>query len=124
MTGETVAVKAAPVAPAGTVTDAGTTTAELLLASVAVIPPVGAAAVSSAVQVTLAAPVIELAVQLSALSAEAANACEPADTNNKRTPATQAARNAPELRVRPRLEENEERTTDATFWYPAFCLDT
>jgi hypothetical protein len=69
VTADTVAVNAALVAPAATVTDAGTVTDELLLDRFTPNPPVGAAAVSVAVQASVAAPVSELAVQLTALSA-------------------------------------------------------
>jgi len=55
ITAETVAVKLAEVAPAATVTLAGTDTAELLLASATASPPVGAAAVSVTVQLSLPA---------------------------------------------------------------------
>lgn len=48
----TVAVKLAEVAPAATVTEAGTVTAELLLARVTLIPPVAAVAVRLTVQVS------------------------------------------------------------------------
>ena len=54
-TAATVAVKLAEVAPAATVTEAGTVTAELLLASVTARPPVGAAAVSVTVQASVPA---------------------------------------------------------------------
>ncbi len=68
VTEETVAVKAAVVAPAATVTVAGTATDELLLARLTVNPPVGAAAFSVTVQLSVPAPVIEPLVQLSPLS--------------------------------------------------------
>ena len=68
VTEETVAVKAAVVAPAATVTVAGTATDELLLARLTVNPPVAAAAFSVTVQLSVPAPVIEPLVQLSPLS--------------------------------------------------------
>jgi hypothetical protein len=68
LTEETVAVKVAVVEPAATVTVAGTVTDELLLARLTAKPPVGAAAFSVTVQLSVPAPVIEPLVQLSALS--------------------------------------------------------
>ncbi len=68
VTEETVAVKAAVVAPAATVTVAGRVTDELLLARFTVNPPVAAAAFRVTVQLSVPAPVIEPLVQLSALS--------------------------------------------------------
>ena len=68
LTEETVAVKLALVAPAATVTEAGTVTDELLLARLTAKPPVGAAAFRVTVQLSVPAPVIEPLVQLSALS--------------------------------------------------------
>jgi hypothetical protein len=68
VTEETVAVKVAVVEPAATVTEAGTVTDELLLARLTVNPPVGAAAFSATVQLSVPAPVIEPLVQLSPLS--------------------------------------------------------
>ena len=50
VTAAAVAVKVAEVAPAATVTEAGTVTAVLSLESVTVAPPVGAAAVRVTVQ--------------------------------------------------------------------------
>ena len=50
-----VAVKGAVVAPAATVTEAGTVTAELLLASVTASPPAGAAALSVTVHASVPA---------------------------------------------------------------------
>ena len=52
-------------APAATVTVAGTVTAELLLARLTVNPPLGAAALSPTVQVSVPAPVIVPLAQLS-----------------------------------------------------------
>jgi hypothetical protein len=68
VTEETVAVKAAVVAPAATVTEAGTVTVELLLARLTVNPPVAAAAFRVTVQLSVPDPVNEPLVQLSALS--------------------------------------------------------
>lgn len=59
LTADVVAVKAALVAPAATVTDAGTDTAELLLASVTASPPLGAAAVRATVHASDTAPVTD-----------------------------------------------------------------
>ena len=59
LTAVTVAEKLAVVAPAATVTEAGTVTAELLLARLTANPPVAAAAFSVTVQVSVPAPVIE-----------------------------------------------------------------
>jgi hypothetical protein len=59
VTADTVAVNADVVAPAGTVTDAGTTTALLLLLNVTAEPPVGALEASVTVQESLPAPVID-----------------------------------------------------------------
>jgi hypothetical protein len=68
VTGEILAVKSALLAPAGTVTEAGTTTALLLLARFTPRPPLAAAAFSVTVQLSEPAPVIELLVQVSWLS--------------------------------------------------------
>jgi hypothetical protein len=68
LTDETVAVKLAVVEPAATVTEAGTVTVELLLARLTAKPPVGAAAFSVTVQLSVPDPVNEPLVQLSALS--------------------------------------------------------
>ena len=65
VTEETVAVKAAVVAPAATITEVGTVTDELLLARLTVNPPVGAAALSVTVQLSVPAPVIDPLAQLS-----------------------------------------------------------
>ena len=59
LTAETVAEKLALVAPAATVTEAGTVTAVELLDSVTTWPPVGAAAFSSTLQPSVAAPVTD-----------------------------------------------------------------
>ena len=69
VTADAVAVKPALVAPAATVTDPGTTTAALLLDRFTVKPPAGAAAVSVTVQASVAVPVSDAALQLTALSA-------------------------------------------------------
>jgi hypothetical protein len=61
-TDDTVAVKIALVAFAGTVTDAGTITAESLLARLTAIPPAGAASVRLTVQASDPEPVIEALV--------------------------------------------------------------
>jgi hypothetical protein len=68
LTEETVAVKLAVVAPAATVTEAGTVTALLLLARLTAKPPLAAAAFRVTLQLTVPAPVTEPLVQLSALS--------------------------------------------------------
>lgn len=59
LTAEAVAEKPALVEPAGTVTDAGTVRDVLLLLSVTMAPPLGAAAFSVTVQALLPAPVME-----------------------------------------------------------------
>ena len=64
LTADTVAEKLALVAPAATVTDAGTDTAELLLARFAANPPLPAAALSVTVQLSVPAPVMEPLVQV------------------------------------------------------------
>jgi len=68
LTAETVAVKLALVDPAPTVTEAGTVTAELLLAKLTAKPPVGAAVFSVTVQLSVPAPVIDPLVHVSALN--------------------------------------------------------
>ena len=68
LTVETVAVKVAVVAPAATVTLAGTVTAELLLARFTANPPPAAATLSVTVQLSVPAPVIDPLVQFNALS--------------------------------------------------------
>jgi hypothetical protein len=68
LTADTVAVKLAVVDPAATVTEAGTVTAELLLARLTANPPLGAAAFSVTAQLSVPAPVIDELVQLSALN--------------------------------------------------------
>ena len=74
LTAEAVAVNAALVAPAATVTEPGTVTAELLLASDTASPPLGAAAVSVTLHASEPAPVSEPLLQLTALSAAGATA--------------------------------------------------
>jgi hypothetical protein len=64
VTGDTVAVNATLLAPAATVTDAGTVTAELLLARFTPNPPAGAGAVSVTAQASVADPVTDAALQL------------------------------------------------------------
>ena len=64
LTEDTVAVKLELVAPAATVTLAGTATAELLLARFTAKPPLAAAALSVTVQPSVPAPVIDPLVQL------------------------------------------------------------
>jgi hypothetical protein len=68
LTATAVAAKLALLAPAAMVTDAGTLTAALLLASVTVSPPLAAAALNVTVQLSAAAPVTALLAQLSALT--------------------------------------------------------
>ena len=68
LTEETVAEKLAVAEPAGTVTDAGTVTALLLLARFTVKPPLAAAEFRVTVQLSVPAPVIELLLQLNPLS--------------------------------------------------------
>jgi hypothetical protein len=64
----TVAVKPAEVDPAATVTEAGTVTAELLLARLTVNPPVGAAVFSDTVQLSVPALVIDPLLQVKPLN--------------------------------------------------------
>jgi hypothetical protein len=68
VTAEDVAVKAALVALAGTVTVAGTVTAVLLLERLTLRPPVGAAALRVTVQASVPAPVMDALLQESAAS--------------------------------------------------------
>ena len=68
LTEVTVAVKLAVVAPAATVTDAGTVTAVLLLARLTMSPPLAAAALNVTVQLSVPAPVNDPLVQLSPLN--------------------------------------------------------
>lgn len=67
VTAATVAVKLAEAAPAATVTEAGTVTAELLLARLTLIPPVAAAVVSVTVHASVPVPVNVLVEQESPL---------------------------------------------------------
>ena len=67
LAGETDAVKAALVAPAATITVAGTITNELLLVRFTVDPPLAAAAFRVTVQLSVPAPVIDPFTQLSAV---------------------------------------------------------
>jgi hypothetical protein len=66
-TGEILAVKFALLAPAATVTEAGTLTSELLLDSPIVNPPLAAGVFKVTAQLSVPDPVIELLVQLSAV---------------------------------------------------------
>jgi hypothetical protein len=68
LTEETVAVKVAVLAPAATVTEAGTVTALLLLARFTWNPPVAAAALTVTVQLSVPAPVIDPFAQVSPVS--------------------------------------------------------
>lgn len=63
MTADTVVVKATLVAPADTVTEAGTPAELLLVESATVSPPDGAAEANVAVQASVPAPVSEELVQ-------------------------------------------------------------
>ena len=67
LTAEALAEKLALVAPAATVTEEGTVTADELLDRATTWPPVGAAALSVTVQLSVAAAVSEAAEQLSLL---------------------------------------------------------
>lgn len=64
LTAETVAVNVALVEPAATVTVAGTAIALLLLVTLTVVPPLGAAAPSSTVQLSVPEPVIAALLQV------------------------------------------------------------
>jgi hypothetical protein len=68
LTDKTVAVKLAVVAPAATVTEVGTVTAELLLATLIANPPLAAATLSVTVQLSVPALVIDPLVQLNPLN--------------------------------------------------------
>ena len=68
MTAAAVAVKFALVAPAGTVTEAGTVTTLLLLAKLTVNPPVAAAALRVTVQLSVPAPVNDALPQVRAFN--------------------------------------------------------
>jgi len=74
LTADAVAVNPALVAPAAIVTDTGTVTAVLLLASVTVVAVV-AAEVNVTVQASVPAPVSDPLLQVSALSVGATGAC-------------------------------------------------
>jgi hypothetical protein len=67
LTAETVAVKFAAVAPAATVTEAGTVTTLLLLATLTTRPPVAAAVLNFTVQLSVPATVIDALEQLNPL---------------------------------------------------------
>jgi hypothetical protein len=67
VTAEIVAVKLALVAPAATVTEVGTTTAESLLDTSTTWPPLPAAAFNVTVQLSVPAPVTDPLVQLNPL---------------------------------------------------------
>ena len=69
VTDPTVAVKAALVALAGTVTEAGTVTATLLLDRLTAKPPAGAAAVNVTVQASVPDPVKDDVLQVNPFSA-------------------------------------------------------
>jgi hypothetical protein len=72
ITADAVAVKAAVVAPLAIATDAGRVTALLLLTRFTVSAPLGAAVVRLTVHASVVAPVRELLVQETALSATGA----------------------------------------------------
>lgn len=72
VTAEAVAVKNALVAPAATITVAGTDSAELLLDRLTTSPPAGAAALSDTVQLSVPAPEMVSPLQKSALRTPAA----------------------------------------------------
>ena len=76
LTAETVAVNLALVRLAGTITIAGTTTDELLLARLTLIPPLGAAPFSETVHESDPAPVIEESVHETAFRRGRARAAE------------------------------------------------
>ena len=68
VTADTVAEKLPVVDPAATVTEAGTVTAVLLLATLTAKPPLAAAALNVTVQLSVPAPVNDPLVQLSPLN--------------------------------------------------------
>ena len=76
-TQEVLAVKAALVAPAGTVTAGGTDTATLLLARLTVNPPAGAAPFSFTAQASLTIPETDVLPQLSEANAVPAGSLDP-----------------------------------------------
>jgi hypothetical protein len=67
LTAETFALNPAEVAPAGTVIEAGTSTVLLLLATVTTWPVLGAAAFNVTVQLSVAAPLMEVDAQFKLL---------------------------------------------------------
>ena len=77
LTEATFAVNAAVVAPAATVTDAGTVTALLLLARLTLVPPVGAAPDRVTVHASDSDPVIDVLLQESVLTVGATAAPVP-----------------------------------------------
>jgi hypothetical protein len=77
VTEDTVAVKPALVAFAGTVTEPGTVTAESLLVRFMIRPPLGAAAVNVTVQASVPDPVMVALLQESALNAAVLEAAVP-----------------------------------------------
>jgi hypothetical protein len=77
VTAETVAVKGALVAPAATVTEAGTVTAVLLLERLTMNPPVGAAVFSVTVQASVPEPAMDVLAQDSAVNAAVPDAAVP-----------------------------------------------
>ena len=77
LTDDTVAVKPALIAFAGTVTAAGTTTAESLLDRLTLAPPLGAAALNVTVQASVPDPVIDPLLQENPLNAATAVAATP-----------------------------------------------
>jgi hypothetical protein len=77
LTDDTVAVKPTLVAFAGTVTVAGTTTAESLLNKLTLNPPLGAAALNVTVQASVPDPVIDPLLQEIPLNAATAVAATP-----------------------------------------------
>ncbi len=72
VTAETLAVKAALVTLAGTVTEAGRVTAGSLLDKLTLRPPLGAAALSVTVQASVPDPVMDNWLQVSALGVTSA----------------------------------------------------
>ncbi len=68
LTGEILAVKLALLAPAGTVTEPGTFTSELLLERPTANPPLAAAAFNVTVQLSVPEPVIERLAQVNPLN--------------------------------------------------------
>ena len=95
LTAETAALNPALVAFAGTLTEAGSVTALLLLARVTLSPPLGAAALRETVQVSVPAVVIEDVVQLSALSAAVLGAVPSCNAKVFETPFAVAVKRLP-----------------------------